>query len=77
MEVYSAGEAPIDGASQSDLINGLVRHGHRNVLSINNEDELETLIKQKAQSGDIVVFLGAGSISSWANNLAARLNDFS
>jgi UDP-N-acetylmuramate--alanine ligase len=75
MEVYSAGEAPIDGASSSDLVNGLVRHGHRNVFSIENEDSLETLIRRKATSGDIVICLGAGTISVWANNLSARLSN--
>ena len=75
MEVYSAGEAPIDGASSSDLVNGLVRHGHRNVFSIENEDDLETLIRRKAASGDIVICLGAGTISVWANNLSARLSN--
>lgn len=75
MEVYSAGEAPIDGASSSDLVNGLVRHGHRNVFSIENEDDLETLIRRQATSGDIVICLGAGTISVWANNLSARLSN--
>ena len=75
MEVYSAGETPIDGASRSDLVNGLVRHGHRNVFSLDNEDNLETLIRLKAKSGDIIVFLGAGTISVWANNLPSRLSD--
>jgi UDP-N-acetylmuramate--alanine ligase len=75
MEVYSAGEAPIDGASSSDLVNGLVRHGHRNVLSIENEDDLETLIRRQATSGDVVICLGAGTISVWANNLSARLSN--
>ena len=75
MEVYSAGEAPIDGASSSDLVNGLVRHGHRNVLSIENEDDLETLIRRQATSGDIVICLGAGTISVSANNLSARLSN--
>ena len=75
MEVYSAGEAPLDGASRADLVNGLVRHGHRNVFSVDDEDELEALIREKARSGDIIVFLGAGTISVWANNLPFRLND--
>ena len=75
MEVYSAGEVPIDGASKSDLVNGLVRHGHRNVFSVDDEDELEALIRGQAKSGDIIVFLGAGTISVWANNLPLRLND--
>ena len=74
-EVYSAGEAPLDGASRADLVNGLVRHGHRNVFSVDDEDELEALIREKARSGDIIVFLGAGTISVWANNLPFRLND--
>ena len=75
MEVYSAGEAPIDGASRSDLVSGLVRHGHRNVFSVDNEDDLETLIRSQAKSGDIIVFLGAGTVSVWANNLPLRLSD--
>mgnify|MGYP003314746296 CR=1 FL=1 len=32
MPIAPAGENPIDGASRSDLVNGLVRHGHRNVF---------------------------------------------
>ena len=76
MQVYSAGEAPIDGASRSDLVKGLVRHGHRNVFSVDNEDDLETLIRQQAKSGDIIVFLGAGTITVWANNLPHRLRDW-
>ena len=75
MEVYSAGEAPLDGASRADLVNGLVRHGHRNVFSIDNEENLEILIKRQVKSGDIIVFLGAGTISVWANNLPSRLSD--
>jgi UDP-N-acetylmuramate--alanine ligase len=73
MEVYSAGEAPIVGASRSNLVDGLVRHGHRNVFSIDNEEDLVKLIRGQAKSGDLIVFLGAGTISIWANNLPARL----
>ena len=75
MDVYSAGEVPIEGASRSDLVNGLVRHGHRNVVSIDHEGDLEKLIRQHAKSGDIIVCLGAGTISVWANNLPSRLSD--
>ena len=75
MEVYSAGEDPIEGASRSDLVKGLVRHGHRNVFSIDTEDDLETLVRRQAISGDIVVCLGAGTISVWANNLPTKLSD--
>lgn len=72
-EVYAAGEAPIEGASRDDLVAGLIRHGHRHARALVSEDDLERLVREQAKSGDIVVCLGAGTISTWANNLPARL----
>ena len=72
-EVYGAGEAPIPGASRDDLVAGLVRHGHRNARALACEDDLEALVRAEAGPGDIVVCLGAGTISAWARGLAARL----
>ena len=73
-EVFAAGEAPIDGASRDDLVQGLIRHGHRHARAILDEDDLERLVREQARSGDIVVCLGAGTISTWAGGLPARLN---
>ncbi|WP_058246287.1 UDP-N-acetylmuramate--L-alanine ligase [Tropicibacter naphthalenivorans] len=72
-EVFAAGEAPIEGASRDDLVAGLVRHGHRHARALHHEDDLERLVREQAQPGDMVVCLGAGTISAWANNLPARL----
>ncbi|WP_243612274.1 UDP-N-acetylmuramate--L-alanine ligase [Shimia aestuarii] len=72
-EVFAAGEQPIEGASRDDLVAGLVAHGHRHAIAIDSEDDLEALVRAEAKSGDIVVCLGAGTISAWANNLAKRL----
>ncbi|WP_282157408.1 UDP-N-acetylmuramate--L-alanine ligase [Shimia thalassica] len=73
-EVFAAGEAPIPGASRDDLVAGLVAHGHRSAVAVDSEDDLEALVRAEAKPGDIVVCLGAGTISAWANNLAKRLN---
>ena len=73
LEVFSAGEAPIEGASRDDLVAGLVRHGHRHARAVTTEDDLERLVREQAQPGDMVVCLGAGTISTWANRLPARL----
>ncbi|MGB5556584.1 MAG: UDP-N-acetylmuramate--L-alanine ligase [Paracoccaceae bacterium] len=73
-EVYAAGEEPIPGASRDDLVAGLIRHGHRHAHAIASEDDLEKLVREEARPGDIVVCLGAGTISAWANNLPARLS---
>ena len=72
-EVYSAGEEPIPGASRDDLVAGLIRHGHRHARALHCEDDLEALVREEARSGDMVVCLGAGTISAWANGLPARL----
>ena len=38
-----------------------------------DEDDLERLVRAEARPGDMVVCLGAGTISGWANNLPERL----
>ncbi|MFY0618673.1 UDP-N-acetylmuramate--L-alanine ligase [Shimia sp.] len=72
-DVFAAGEAPIEGASRDDLITGLVAHGHRHAVAISEEADLVALVKDAAKPGDIVVCLGAGSISAWANALPGHL----
>ncbi|MDM7255841.1 MAG: UDP-N-acetylmuramate--L-alanine ligase [Paracoccus sp. (in: a-proteobacteria)] len=72
-DVYPAGEDPIPGASRDDLVAGLIAHGHRHARAILSEDDLERLVREQARPGDMVVCLGAGSISSWANGLPVRL----
>ncbi|WP_264213015.1 UDP-N-acetylmuramate--L-alanine ligase [Leisingera thetidis] len=72
-EVFAAGEEPIEGASRDDLVAGLIRHGHRHARAILSEEDLERLVREQARPGDIVVCLGAGTISTWANGLPARL----
>jgi len=72
-EVYAAGEDPIPGASRDDLVAGLIRHGHRHAVALAGEDDLEALVRAEARPGDMVVCLGAGTISAWATGLPARL----
>ncbi len=72
-EVFAAGEDPITGASRDDLVAGLVAHGHRHARAILSEDDLERLVREQARPGDMVVCLGAGTISAWAHGLPKRL----
>ncbi|MEN9011990.1 MAG: UDP-N-acetylmuramate--L-alanine ligase [Yoonia sp.] len=72
-DVYAAGEDVIEGATRDDLVAGLVRHGHRHAEALNDEADLAQFVRTHAASGDMVVCLGAGTISAWANGLPARL----
>jgi len=72
-EVYGAGEDPIPGAERDDLVAGLIAHGHRHARAVMDECDLERLVREQARPGDMVVCLGAGTISAWANALPERL----
>jgi UDP-N-acetylmuramate--alanine ligase len=72
-EVYPAGEAPIEGASRDALVEGLRRHGHRRVLALESPAALPALVAAETREGDLVVCLGAGDITAWAQALPAQL----
>jgi UDP-N-acetylmuramate--alanine ligase len=72
-DVYEAGESPIEGASRDTLVEGLRNRGHRHVSALEGPEKLAEIIKTEAKPGDLVVCLGAGSISAWANALPAQL----
>jgi UDP-N-acetylmuramate--alanine ligase len=71
--VYPAGETPIEGFNRDTYADALRAHGHRNVVVIDGEDDLATVIVPFAKSGGAIVMLGAGSITTWAANLQAAL----
>ena len=72
-DVYPAGEAPIEGASRDALVEGLRAHGHRRVVALPGPSALAAAVLDAARPGDLVVCLGAGSISAWAQALPAEL----
>jgi len=72
-DIYAAGEAPIEGVSRDTLVAGLIEHGHRNIRPLVEPGDLASMIRELARPGDMVVCLGAGSITGWANSLPADL----
>ncbi|TAN54861.1 MAG: UDP-N-acetylmuramate--L-alanine ligase [Rhodospirillales bacterium] len=72
-DVYAAGESPIEGIGRDSLVAGLLSHGHRRVVALPGPEALAGLVRDMARAGDMVVCLGAGSISAWANALPAEL----
>jgi len=72
-EVYAAGEEPIPGFDRDALIQGLKARGHRAVLPLDRPEDLASLVREHAKPGDLVVCLGAGTITNWANALPDEL----
>jgi UDP-N-acetylmuramate--alanine ligase len=71
--VYAAGEAPIVGADRDSLVQGLRAHGHRQVIPLEGPRDLARMVVRLAQPGDLVICLGAGSITQWAYALPGEL----
>jgi UDP-N-acetylmuramate--alanine ligase len=72
-DIYSAGEAKIPGVEASLLAEAIRAHGHRDVRFAANLDEVASELAAIARAGDLVVTLGAGSISQVGARLLARL----
>jgi UDP-N-acetylmuramate--alanine ligase len=72
-DVYPAGEQPIEGADRDSLVEGLRARGHRQALALDSAEALPAMILDLASPDDIVVCLGAGNITAWANALPAEL----
>jgi UDP-N-acetylmuramate--alanine ligase len=72
-DVYAAGETPIGGIDRPALVEGLRRHGHRRVIALEGAADVPKLVAREAVSGDLVVFLGAGDITAWAQALPGQL----
>jgi UDP-N-acetylmuramate--alanine ligase len=72
--VYAAGEAPIDGIDHEALVKGLINHGHRSARAIDGLGKLASEIRNAVKTADeMVVCLGAGDITTYANSLAEDL----
>jgi UDP-N-acetylmuramate--alanine ligase len=72
-DVYAAGEQPIEGADRDHLVEGLRARGHRHVLALPGAEQLAGMVLDLAGPGDLVVCLGAGNITAWANALPGEL----
>jgi UDP-N-acetylmuramate--alanine ligase len=71
--IHAAGEAPIEGIHRDALVEGLRGHGHRHVLALDGPGDLAALVEEVAAPGDMVVCLGAGTITTWAQALPGEL----
>ena len=72
-DVYPAGEMPIEGIDKEHLVEGLLSGGHRDARRLMEAGDLPAMVAGHATPGDMVVCLGAGSITTWAQELPDAL----
>jgi UDP-N-acetylmuramate--alanine ligase len=74
-DIYSAGQAPIEGITQDTIIRGIEKAGHKNVIKLPSEKDLAKIIKSRIKPGDMIFCTGAGTITNWAAALSEQLKN--
>ena len=75
LDVYAAGEKSIKKFESINLEKGLADYGHKNVLYIQNQNLLAKNLLKLIQPNDLIICLGAGSITKIANSLEEELKN--
>jgi UDP-N-acetylmuramate--alanine ligase len=75
LDVYRAGEEPIEGYNAEKLVEGIQNYGHKNVIYLAEED-LSAKIEELLASNKIemVLFMGAGDITNIAQRTFNKIS---
>jgi UDP-N-acetylmuramate--alanine ligase len=75
MDIYAASEKPIEGVTAEALVERIRQFGHRGAEYVGSmENGIEALLAA-AQEGDLVLTLGAGSVSQAGEKILRRLRE--
>ena len=64
LDVYPAGEAPIQGADTDSLYDSLSGGDNKNLLHVKNVDEVYAVIPDMMLDNGIILIMGAGDIAT-------------
>jgi UDP-N-acetylmuramate--alanine ligase len=74
LDIYPAGENPIDGVTTPALIEKLKSFGHKNAMYASTFEMIESYVIANAKPGDAVVVMGAGSVTKLSDTLSQRFS---
>ena len=73
-EIYPAGEQPIKNINSSKLVKDIIKKGGKNIIYLPKLKKLESVLSPFFVKENLIIFMGAGSISQWAYELMERLS---
>lgn len=73
VDVYSAGEDPIDGTNSAKLVEGIKAATGQRVLYIPRLSKAEEYLQEQAQTGDLIMTIGAGDVFKIGEELVREL----
>jgi UDP-N-acetylmuramate--alanine ligase len=69
-DVYAASESLIEGVN-SEILAGKISLGGRVCHYCKGQDEIFSLLPEIVRDGDIIVFMGAGTVTHWAREFVS------
>ena len=75
LDIYGAGEKPIEGIDSRKIAQGIREFGHKHVDYREKADTLVPQLKNSLQPGDVLLTLGAGNIGELAHKFVAQFHD--
>ncbi len=73
LDIYPAGEEPIEGVNSAVLVEKIVSSGQTEVVYEKGKEDAVTRIVEKVKGGDIVITLGAGNVWKLGEDILERL----
>ncbi len=73
LDIYAASEEAIEGVTAQALLEKIRSFGHRSAHYVSNMDEGVEAIAAAAEPGDLIITLGAGTVSQAAEKILERL----
>jgi UDP-N-acetylmuramate--alanine ligase len=75
LDIYAASEPPIEGVTSQALVEKIRSYGHRSAQYAASMEEGIAAIAAAAEPGDLIITLGAGSVSQAAEKILDKLRE--
>lgn len=75
LDIYAASEKPIEGVTAEALVERIRQFGHRDAEYANSNEEGLDAVVRRAEPGDLILTLGAGSVSLLGDKILEALRN--
>ncbi len=75
LDIYAASEPALEGVNSQALLNKVRSYGHRSAHYVASLEEGVSSIATAAESGDLILTLGAGNVSQAADSILEKLRE--
>ena len=75
LDIYAASEDPIAGTTAETLTNAIQRYGHKDARYVGALENAPEALRDHVQPGDLVLTLGAGTVSRVSDQLLTLLRE--